>query len=146
MSGTAATLRNTGAPINMTGKNPPGAVTPLAIQDDFGELDPPLPTAKRGGENNANKEAQKTIGDPQSIGDKNAAAAETAPTDQQTTPRNLPRQALFVGGFGSDHPTGANFVFADGQVRFLSESLDAKIVQQLGHRADGQLLDISEVD
>ena len=146
LSGTAATLRNTGTPINMTGKNPPGAVIPLAFQADLVELDPPLPNANSGGEDDKNKDAQQTIGAPQNIGDKSAAAADTAPTDQQTTPRNLPRQALFVGGFGSQHPIGTNFVFADGQVRFLMESLDAQILQQLGHRADGQLLDISEID
>ncbi len=152
LSGTAATLRNTGTPINMTGKNPPGAVTPLAIQDDFVELDPPSPSAKQSptpetsGENNEIKEAQQNNGDPQNIGDTGRPVAGTAPVDDQTTPRNPSPQALFVGGFGSDHPTGANFAFADGQIRFLMESLDTRILQQLGHRADGQLLDISEVD
>ena len=46
---------------------------------------------------------------------------------------------LAVGGFGSSHNGGANFVFGDGAVRFLSENLSMKILHQLGHRADGEL-------
>lgn len=45
-----------------------------------------------------------------------------------------------VGGYGSFHPVGGNFAFGDGHIRFLSESIDEATYQQLGHRADGQLL------
>ncbi|MCX7428248.1 MAG: DUF1559 domain-containing protein [Planctomycetia bacterium] len=58
-------------------------------------------------------------------------------------PENDPaRQAadLLVGPFGSPHPGVVNFLFGDGAVRGLSESVDAKVYQQLGHRADGKLL------
>ena len=44
-----------------------------------------------------------------------------------------------VGGFGSSHSNGANFLFGDGVVRFVSESISMKIYRQLGHRADGEL-------
>jgi prepilin-type processing-associated H-X9-DG protein len=47
---------------------------------------------------------------------------------------------LPVGGFGSYHPGGGNFAFGDGHVTFLSESIDAEVLQQYGHRADGKLL------
>ncbi len=47
---------------------------------------------------------------------------------------------LFVGGFSSFHPGGANFLFGDGAVRFLSETITPQVYQQLGHRADGKLL------
>jgi prepilin-type N-terminal cleavage/methylation domain-containing protein/prepilin-type processing-associated H-X9-DG protein len=49
--------------------------------------------------------------------------------------------ALEVGGFSSYHPGGANFLFGDGQVRYLSETIDDGVYQQLGHRADGKLLE-----
>ena len=47
---------------------------------------------------------------------------------------------LWVGGFGSHHPGGAQFCFADGSVRFLSESIDPEVFQNLGHRADGAMM------
>ena len=47
---------------------------------------------------------------------------------------------LAVGGFGSMHPGGANFLFGDGHVRFISESIGLPLYQQLGSRADGKLL------
>ena len=47
---------------------------------------------------------------------------------------------LEVGGFGSSHPGGANFVFADGSAHYLREDIDLKVLGQLGNRADGKLL------
>jgi prepilin-type N-terminal cleavage/methylation domain-containing protein/prepilin-type processing-associated H-X9-DG protein len=44
----------------------------------------------------------------------------------------------FVGGFSSRHPHGANFVFCDGAVRFVKSSIDRRVFQLLGHRADGE--------
>ena len=48
--------------------------------------------------------------------------------------------SLEVGGFSSYHTGGANFAFADGSVRFLSYSIKAELLKQLGNRADGELL------
>jgi prepilin-type N-terminal cleavage/methylation domain-containing protein/prepilin-type processing-associated H-X9-DG protein len=45
-----------------------------------------------------------------------------------------------VGGFGSFHSAGANFVFADGSVRFLSEGIDIELFQNLGNRNDGAMI------
>jgi hypothetical protein len=45
-----------------------------------------------------------------------------------------------TGGFGSYHPGGSQFALGDGSVRFLSETTDQSLLQQLGHRADGQLM------
>lgn len=51
-----------------------------------------------------------------------------------------PQGSLFVGGFNSWHPGGANFAFGDGHVAFLTASLNDQIYRQLANRADGQLL------
>lgn len=47
----------------------------------------------------------------------------------------------FMGGFSSDHPTGANFLLGDGAVRMLTPEIDQQIYRRLGHRADGGLMD-----
>jgi len=41
-------------------------------------------------------------------------------------------------GFKSEHPGGAQFVFADGSVQFLSETIDYRNYQRLGCRRDGE--------
>jgi len=52
-------------------------------------------------------------------------------------PRNA--NLLSVGGFGSSHAGGAHFVFGDGAVRYLINSVSQPVLRQLGHRADGEL-------
>lgn len=47
---------------------------------------------------------------------------------------------LEVGGFGSFHPGGAVFTFADGSTTFLSQNIDPELFRKLGNRADGELL------
>jgi len=49
--------------------------------------------------------------------------------------------ALVVGGFESDHPGGVTTAFTDGSVHFLTSTINPLVLQQLGHRADGKLLD-----
>ncbi len=51
-----------------------------------------------------------------------------------------PAGSLRVGGFGSYHTGGAQFVFADGSSRFIASSIDPSIYKKLGNRADGELL------
>jgi prepilin-type processing-associated H-X9-DG protein len=46
----------------------------------------------------------------------------------------------YVGGFGSNHPRGANFAFGDGSVRFISETIHPDVYRLLGHREDGELI------
>ena len=41
---------------------------------------------------------------------------------------------------GSDHPGGANFGFADGSVRFISENGDPRVFEALGSRAGGEVV------
>ena len=50
----------------------------------------------------------------------------------------------FVGGFGSRHPGGSNFLFGDGSVRFIKSSVSAKVYQHLANRADGEVIDADQ--
>ena len=43
------------------------------------------------------------------------------------------------------HPGGANFVFADGSVRFIPYEIDLLTYQNLGDRYDGQVVDLSGI-
>ncbi len=47
---------------------------------------------------------------------------------------------LAAGGFGSYHTGGGNFAFADGSIRFISESINVKLYQNLGNRNDGAMI------
>jgi len=102
MSGTRATLRNTGTPLNRT----PG---------DYGYID------------------RSALTDAAEEGDVEPPADE--PTQEPG------RDELFVGGFGSPHAAVTNFLFGDGAVRPVSNDIEPAILQQLGHRADGKLLE-----
>ena len=44
-------------------------------------------------------------------------------------------------GFKSKHPGGAQFVFADASVHFISENIDYRNYQRLGCRRDGESVD-----
>ena len=45
----------------------------------------------------------------------------------------------YVGGIVSDHPDGAHLLMGSGEIRFASESMDAKILSQMASRADGEV-------
>lgn len=50
--------------------------------------------------------------------------------------------SLSDGGFGSKHPGGANFLFGDGAVRFISETIDVVLYGRLGDIRDGNPVQI----
>jgi prepilin-type N-terminal cleavage/methylation domain-containing protein len=81
---------------------------------------------------------------------RNASSINAVPwREVGVRPGNFPRgdreqpveNPLTVGGFASSHPGGAEFAFADGSARFVTEDIKPEILAQLGHRADGKLLD-----
>lgn len=113
MSGTSATLRNTGTPWRRA--NGPGGsrVSPLA---DYAGSTTPAGTA-------TNVVDTATFIDPSRI-------------DEPALQLALKN----VGGFGSHHATVCNFLFGDGAVRSLAQDIDARAYQLLGNRSDGDLL------
>ena len=48
-----------------------------------------------------------------------------------------------VGAWGSGHPGGANFVFGDGSVHFLTNEIERAVFSAAALRADGQVIDSS---
>jgi prepilin-type N-terminal cleavage/methylation domain-containing protein len=46
----------------------------------------------------------------------------------------------YTGGFSSRHNQGANFLFCNGAVRFVCDSISLSVYQHLGNRADGELI------
>jgi prepilin-type processing-associated H-X9-DG protein len=105
-SGTRATLRNTGTPINRT-KLEPTDLTPFMS----GISTEPVAPGFEG---------------PQMPAD---------PTPAPSIPK--PQVPITVGGFGSSHNNGANFLFGDGTVRYLRTTIDVEVFRLLGNRADG---------
>ncbi len=71
-----------------------------------------------------------SINDPKLM-EQNAPGAPLMPVE--------PAGSLRVGGFGSYHTGGAQFVFADGSMHFLSSTIDSETYRKLGNRADGEL-------
>jgi prepilin-type N-terminal cleavage/methylation domain-containing protein len=105
MSGTRATLRNTGAAINVARPLAPAAGLPglqeetedAALEDTIGAGAPPGAPWAPGG------------------------------------------NTLAVGGFDSNHPGGGQFACGDGHITFIVSSMTPKVLQQMAHRADGEI-------
>ena len=70
-----------------------------------------------------------------------ATLRNTSSLNQGTWPEDSDVEAdsLDVGGFGSFHPGGALFTFADGSTRFLTNSIEETLFKQFGNRADGEI-------
>ena len=167
MSGTRSTLRNTGTPINATtfaqgGKDPwmgvfgeedGGMYGMGGISEEgmmYGSVE--MEAVAEAGEQESN-----TAGAPVDAENEGASQSQT-PAENQSAGTDQPQPAqgtegeaagegkaagissLAVGGFGAAHPGGANFLFGDGSVRFLADTISTGVYQQLGHREDGKLL------
>ena len=55
-----------------------------------------------------------------------------------TAPPSGPGTPIPVGGFGSSHAGGSNFLMGDGSARFLKTTIDGRVYRLLGNRADGE--------
>ena len=53
---------------------------------------------------------------------------------------------LYVGGFGSHHLGGANFAFADGHIKYITDDIDPAVYKSMGGRNDGQVIDSRLID
>jgi prepilin-type N-terminal cleavage/methylation domain-containing protein len=114
MSGTRATLRNTGAALDES------------LDDIFNQFPIPIATSS----------PSATAGDSEKPSESGKPAEEPAKPAPPKTESDL-----FVGGFGSHHPSVVNFLFGDGAVNSIAKDIDLKLLQQLGNRADGKLLE-----
>lgn len=62
-------------------------------------------------------------------------------TDRPEMPSGAQRTMLFNDMlFGSQHPGGANFVFADGSVHFISDDIDEVLYEALASRNGGETI------
>ena len=114
ISGTRATLRNTGSPLRRPD-----------LDENLRQIvaEPAEPTAESPAASETPAESEKPAGEPEK---------PAAPKIES---------ALYVGGFGSFHPYGANFLFGDGAVHLIKNEIDPGLLEQLGNRADGKLLE-----
>jgi prepilin-type processing-associated H-X9-DG protein len=167
MSGTPATLRNTGSPINQDrgasipswSQSPPWVMRgdePVdslggwstaesdALEEDFyrahAQIVAENSTTDPKNSDNAVEASQKGSGN--SAGDAPPATenAVVDPDNPYIKVGGHPRASLRVGGFGSEHAGGAQFAFADGSVRYISDGTARGVLQALGCRNDGRVL------
>lgn len=136
MSGTRATLRNTGSPLNSA---LPMAVLLTGVKNDS--------DAKENGAPKDNGPAKDDSATKDDSAPKTEVATDATPPANSSPAASDPSlpavpsdPTLFVGGFASNHMGGVNFAFGDGNVRFISDIIDLKLLQQLANRADGKLL------
>ena len=122
LSGTRSTLRNMGTTLGIS-----GMAGPFALTAPPGVADVVWPAAPEG-----EGLLAALFGGPQytNAGQQDNSGGFVRPT----------KPLLAVGGFGSAHPGGTNFAAGDGSVRFVSNSIAPSIYQDLGNRADRNLI------
>jgi prepilin-type N-terminal cleavage/methylation domain-containing protein len=154
LSGTRATLRNTGVPIDwLTYRNGlprPGGATQAPPQLDkvpsFDDRDSDEDSAGQPTEAGAPPPVASDAGAPpvtvaDAPSDTPPDAPPALPQPPPAPPRlpSLPGNAAFVGGFGGEHPGGVNVVLGDGSIRFASRNIARAVWQGLANRSDGKL-------
>jgi len=138
ISGTRATLRNTGTPINAV----------QAVRRAVGGVNgPPSNNVGNNFYGEGGIDSFETLAAAPGDDAEPSPAAEADRTESAAASEapvivdGRPTVPTAVGGFSSDHPGGGNFAFGDGSIRYITETINMQVFQQLGHRADGQLLD-----
>ncbi len=167
-SGTRASLRNTGNPLNrgaggaLTGGLPPGfkeGYQDMSRINSIQPFDEDLQTPESakspnsyGGESTMANLSSAPGGDIEPWDTEGTLATRfemsKLPPSQWLPIGDLPTYATKttfppgtgVGGFSSLHAGGANFVRADGSLIFLSMSTDRVTYQKMANRADGDLV------
>jgi prepilin-type N-terminal cleavage/methylation domain-containing protein/prepilin-type processing-associated H-X9-DG protein len=133
LSGTPATLRNTGRELNEKPATWRSGNTAPWLQNYSFDTD----DLSFGGE-----VAVDDVG-----GEATSNASET-PDANGLLPRSRqggnPKAPLAVGGFGSSHISGVNFAFCDGSVRFMADSVSEGLMRRLANRNDGRIVDGQE--
>jgi len=136
LSGSAATLRNTGHPLN---EKPQGWRS--------GGIPPWVHNYSYNGDNDFDPTINPDTGEP--IAQDATVDTKIVPDADKWLPWSRlggdPAHPLAVGGFGSSHISGCNFAFADGSVRFLQDSIDQSVLERLANRADGKIVDGREM-
>jgi len=122
LSGTPATLRNVGTPLNQKAPNSVSDSAPpwihTVVTADTASTEP-------------DKEPSQPVSDH----------SEILPSSQQGGNNAQP---LVVGGFASGHVSGANMALGDGSVRFVTDVCSPGVLARLANRADGQIIDGTE--
>ena len=77
------------------------------------------------------------INSPEVPGSVNSAVTTLGPIGWVADPN---AQKLGQFGFRSNHPGGANFVFGDGSVRFLKQTINLTVYNGLGSKAGGEVI------
>ncbi len=157
-SGTRATLRNMGSTIDLNRPNNAGfrGVLPPGLSEfssgpanyGGGEYVSELPASAADENLSIAPDGMEAVRQKESetMGTSRYSMSDTDPktwlqiSDLPMIIPGRPNPGSDVGGFGSFHTGGAQFTMADGAVHFLSQNMDATVLQQLGNRADGTLL------
>lgn len=144
MSGTPATLRNTGSPFH-----DPAVERPASDEETFGSSYGAAPWIA------GNAWQDDPLWDEWDIDaeieeDEEATKTDDESEDQPEEPEpdflahslegGRPNAPLKVGGFGSYHTLGVNFVFADASVKFIANDIAPGLLRRLANRHDGKLV------
>lgn len=137
-SGTRATLRNTGTQ--------PGAMAASGARLDYETSNLSATIGYGSDAQGMGAAGYFAEADGPATGEPGADGAEGVELGGAGLPPVIaPGPTVPVGGFDSAHPAGVIFAFGDGRIDMIMQTIPAQVYQQLGHRADGQLLDKSDL-
>jgi len=137
MSGTRATLRNTGVALNATGATAGGGFNWAQRRIDVGDEASDM-SDYEGMAPGGMTDMEFFPLDAECPMPVREWRAEEKPEPERQPPG--PGPLLPIGGFAGPHAGGSQFAFGDGHVALLSESIALPVLRRLGHRSDGKLL------